>query len=162
MLKDRYDSKWNRIIVVGSEGIPDKVFELDRVGQLKNKFPKQKYRKNLNKDRKIPASQSYPFLVDEGKNENKAVVSKFINAILRYNQMDMSVMKLFQEQQKNYLPNLQNSQLQENKQYNSTFGQEFFNDFSNDNQILFDDNFDELLNSSDNQNDFDFNYLSSP
>lgn len=113
MLKDRNDSKWKRIIVIGSKGIPKKVFELDRYGKLIDKFPKQPYRKNKTAVKKIPSSQSCPILVKDVHQDDKVVVSKFIDAILRYNENDMSVMKLCYEQQKKQQQLAQDAQAQE-------------------------------------------------
>lgn len=151
MLKDRNDSRWSRIIVVGSEGIPKKVYELNRLGQLVEKFPKQPYRKNEKNKQKIPSSQSCPILVENKCQNDKAVVSKFINAILKYNENDMTMMKLCYEQQQKQVQFATDAQTPPEQEQ-----LDLLSDFDSDNFLSFSPFFDELINPSENINDFNF------
>lgn len=113
MLKDRNDSRWKRIIVFGHESIAEKVYQLDELGRLIEKFPKKQYRKNKKEGKKITASGSCPFLVNNTHQDDKGVVSKFIDAILRYNETDMSMMQLCYEQQQKQLEHAKNAKIQQ-------------------------------------------------
>ncbi|OHT09450.1 hypothetical protein TRFO_04505 [Tritrichomonas foetus] len=86
----RYDSKWKRITVVGTDGNSEKVFELDNLGRLISKFPKLSKRHIHSsscpqlKTNKISQQSDHT----SNKNNEKSPVVKFVDAILSLNKQE--------------------------------------------------------------------------